>query len=53
MTPAWLVWPFLSARRRKDLLDLVGQLIDWIKVVAGSTPSSRPALNDDEYASLP
>jgi hypothetical protein len=45
MTPAWLLWPFLPDNRRKDIRALVGQLIDWIKVVAGGTPPSRPELD--------
>jgi hypothetical protein len=38
----WLVWLFLPAERRKDFLQLVGKLIAWAQVIAGSVrlPSS-------------
>jgi hypothetical protein len=45
MTPAWLLWPFLPDNRRKDVSTLVGQLIDWIKVAAGSTPPPHSELD--------
>lgn len=35
--PAWLVLPFLSEPRRNAVLQFLGSLIDWIKVIAGST----------------
>ncbi|MGW0907393.1 hypothetical protein [Streptomyces sp. NPDC002853] len=28
-TPAWLVWPFLSARRQQVVLEMVRELIVW------------------------
>ena len=45
MTPAWLLWPFLPDKRRNDVRALIGQLIDWIKVAAGTTPPPRPELD--------
>jgi hypothetical protein len=47
MTPAWLLWPLLPEKRRKDLSTLIGQLIDWIKVAAGTTPPPHPQLDHD------
>lgn len=49
MTPAWLSWPFLSDSRRKDVLALVGWFVNWISVLAGSTP---PAVPTDDKATL-
>jgi hypothetical protein len=46
MTPAWLAWPFLSNDRRKDVCAVVGQFVDWIRVVAGSTQSLPPRAED-------
>jgi len=33
--PAWLVWPFLPQSRSEAVLKFLGNLIDWIKAIAG------------------
>jgi hypothetical protein len=33
--PAWLVWPFLPESRCDAVLKFLGNLIDWVKAIAG------------------
>lgn len=34
--PMWLALPFLSDGRRSTVLEFLGRLVDWIKVITGS-----------------
>jgi hypothetical protein len=39
--PSWLLWPFLNNDRRTAVLQFLGQLIEWIKVVSQVAASTR------------
>lgn len=45
MTPAWLVWPFLSDARRQDVRSVISLFVDSIKVVAGGIQSPSGQLD--------
>ena len=53
--PAWLVWPFLPESRCDAVLKFLGNLIDWIKAIAG--PGEHKPIADsaagDERGSQP
>lgn len=37
MSPALLLWPFLSKDKRSDFRDLIDRYVGWVQVVAGGT----------------